>query len=155
MQKSKIKICFFALCATTVILLLLGLVLTAKSITGDEQKTFEQGSLLGMIPDGFYRGTVDFPQKSWLGKKFNRAENTGVNVLRIEKYPFTTRIEKGAHDKNLDVLVLDYNLPENPWWLRRIRDEIVEVAPGQYLGKVHYCIIPGFPFTVAFFRLEK
>ena len=159
-MSKNLKIALFVIIGLIILSILIGFLLTFIAGHSKNQKTFSSGSLLGMIPDGRYKGSVDFPQNAWLGKKFDRASNTGDNMLsvfgkEVEKFPFTTRIEKGAHDRDLDVLVLDYNAPSNPWWLRLIRDEIVEVSPGKYLGKVHLRIIPGYPFTVGFFRLER
>jgi hypothetical protein len=35
------------------------------------------------------------------------------------------------------VLVIDYaSLPDNPWPVSRIRDELVEIVPNTYLGKM-------------------
>lgn len=38
---------------------------------------------------------------------------------------------------------------------RRTTDEIVQVESGTYLGKVHLHILPGYPFTMGYFRLEE
>ncbi|MEK7623700.1 MAG: hypothetical protein AAB408_03470 [Patescibacteria group bacterium] len=142
------------------LILFLGFLVTWRNNHSIDQKKFFQGSLLGMIPDGAYKGSVNFYKASWIGKRFDRENNTGLNLFGSaqapeERYPFVTRIEKGVHDADLDVLVLDYNLSENPWWLRRIRDEIVEVSSGKYLGKVFLRVFPGYPFTIGFFELER
>ena len=73
--------------------------------------------------------------------------------MSTERQPFKTYYGNGLRDKNLNVLVLDYDIPENPFWLRYIRDEIVQVAPNQYLGKLHLRVI-GFAFTLGYFELE-
>ena len=96
----------------------------------------------------------------WLGKRFSRAESSGHNRLlpavrlpskllwpRYEMWKdggtqnafrFHTRVEAGADDPDVQVLVLDYAaVDENPALvIKKIRDELVEIVPGAYLGKV-------------------
>ena len=123
-----------------------------------DQQIFATGTS-DATPNGFYSGSVMGPTVSWQGKRFNGANKTGVNVFADgastrDKYPFTfTRLE-GSHDP-MTVIAIDYNLSDNPWWLRPVLDEIVEVAPGKYLGKLELRLIPSYPFTLTFFRLSK
>ena len=43
---------------------------------------------------------------------------------------FKTYQAKGLRDPEVDVLRIDYELPGNPFWLRRITDgDVVEVKP--------------------------
>jgi len=96
----------------------------------------------------------------WLGKRFSRSEHVGYNRLEASaRWPsrllwpryemwagdgshnafrFKTRIEAGADDPDRQVLVLDYAaVEENPSLvIKKIRDELVEIVPGTYLGKV-------------------
>jgi hypothetical protein len=96
----------------------------------------------------------------WQGKSFDRAASVGINrftpsalmplrivfprytperitAQRIEAFPFRNRIEPGALDPAVDVLKIDYDFEANPNFLiRRILDELVQVDPGVYLGKV-------------------
>ena len=97
----------------------------------------------------------------WLGKSFDPEAQTGVNHFlptagtrllmkvmfpryvpererldRIEAFPFRTRIAPGELDPSVDVLKIDYDFEPNPVLVRRILDELVQVAPGRYLGKV-------------------
>ena len=104
------------------------------------------------------------------GRGMVKVNSTGINLFydkkarhntapgssaQVERYPFKTYAGKGLRDKKLDVLKIDYNVDGNPFWLRLIVDEIVEVTPGKYLGKMHIKLIPGFPFTVLYFELKK
>ena len=99
----------------------------------------------------------------WSGKRFDAANDRGDNLLaesahwpakllwprystkEIDEggraaFDFNTYIEPGKHDPKTDVLVIDYApVSDNPDLLiRKIRDELVEVAAGAYLGKILY-----------------
>ena len=98
----------------------------------------------------------------WLGKSFDPQNQTGVNVLlsnarmpmravwpgytperegggRLEAFPFTTRIEAGALDPQVEVLKIDYDWDANPDRIvRHILDELVQVDEDTYLGKILY-----------------
>lgn len=143
-----------------VLLVLIGLfvVRTVMVEHSATQKEFDGGRVPAPLPDGFYKGSVSFPHGGWKGKSFSAKSGTGINILgdaNEQRYPFKTYVAKGLRDPTLDVLRIDYSDPVNSWWLRRIVDEIVQVGEQKYLGKVHLKVIPGFPFTIGFFRLEK
>ncbi len=126
----------------------------------ESQKTFVAGKVGSQHPNGFYKGTVPGFLVPWHGKKFDKMASTGINVFpvvagQIEKYPFKTSVGKGIRDTGQDVFQIEYNIPANPFWLHPILDEIVETAPGQYLGKLQVRLIPGYPFTLSFFELKK
>ena len=96
----------------------------------------------------------------WAGKRFDAARARGDNLLlpsarwpskllwpryrmrsagdRLAGFDFETRIEPGALDPDREVLVIDYApVDSNPaLGIKRIRDELVEVTPGAYLGKM-------------------
>ena len=96
----------------------------------------------------------------WQGKTLFRERSAGVNRFltnvrvpmravwprytpehvgpdRVEAFPFRTRIAPGELDPGVDVLKIDYDFEANPdFMIRRILDELVQVAPGRYLGKV-------------------
>ncbi len=148
-----------------VLILGFGFYRTYLTQTSPSQKIFLEGSVPKNL-SGFYPGTVvtnksyQGPVKtytgSWKGKIFNSTDSAGINKMKDgEKYPFKTYTAKGIQDKNLDVLKIDYNIEGNPWWLRTILDELVEVGPNKYLGKVHIRLLPGLTFTVGYFKLEK
>jgi hypothetical protein len=133
---------------------------TLLSEGSPKQDSFVKGIFPSPLPVGLLRGTVDGLQVSWKGKKLNDANRTGINVFagengEEERYPFKTYQAKGLRDPEIDVLRIDYDLPGNPFWLRRITDEIVQFEKGKYLGKVHIRILPGYPFTMGYFRLEQ
>ena len=69
------------------------------------------------------------------------------------RYPFRTEVGPGLADP-VQVMKIDYDIPENPLWLRSILDEIVQVGPNHYLGKVHLRFGP-MHATVGYFELRK
>lgn len=74
----------------------------------------------------------------WYGKSFqagSATEGEGINrvVLLGDMYRFDTRIEPSAIDGE-PCIFLDYDLPENPFFIRAIRDELRQVGPDLYLG---------------------
>lgn len=122
------------------------------------QEQFTKGT--AVLAEGFYPGNADFYTASWQGKTFDSHNQVGINNFgtgqeATKKYPFTTSLGKGLKDQDLNVVKIDYNNGQNPFWLSPILDEIVQVAPNQYLGKIHYRLIPGLPFTLGYFKLEK
>ncbi len=143
------------------VVVILGMVRTWQMETSRNQILFAGGKAPEIALDGFYNGLVEGLEISWMGKKFDAATQTGINVfddgngVQEERYPFKTAFAKGIEDKHTDVITIDYNIPTNPFWLRPIIDEIVEVAPDTYLGKLHVRLIPGYPFTVSYFELSK
>jgi hypothetical protein len=114
----------------------------------------------------------------WLGKSFDPANERGINVLvpsargpmkvlwpkytperelvdRIECFPFTTRVDPGAIDPDVNVLKIDYDHDANPDFLiRRILDELVQIDEGLYLGKILFRRKSGWK-PIGFFSLEK
>lgn len=143
---------------------------------------FIAGSMPKNAPDGFYQGTAhiffDF-QTPWLGKSFVASSSLGFNIfmpkgaalLKIimplykkfslnkngdtDAFYFQTRTEAGLKNKDMDVIKLDYDAPENPFPIRIILDEIVEIAPDEFLGKIHLKVFPRFYSTIGYFGLKK
>jgi hypothetical protein len=142
-----------------VLLLSLGIIRTINVQKSKDQATF----LKGTVPEnltGFFGGFVENHTFSWMGKTFDGAKQRGINNFKennevIQKYPFKTCQGKGLIDKNLNVFKIDYNLKENPLWVRFILDEVVEVGKGKLLGKVNIKLFPGLSFSVGFFHLKK
>ena len=123
------------------------------------QASFLKGTSPNPTPNGFLHGSVGI-KTSWLGKKFDAKSKTGINVLRQEQgrkelFPFKTYRGKGLIDTNLEVLKIDYNTSQNPWYIHFILDELVQQKPGIYLGKLHLRLLPGVSFALGFFTLTK
>jgi hypothetical protein len=113
----------------------------------------------------------------WLGKRFDAPAQTGENVFDMSAYRtgerltpaayrawwpedvssyralrFRTSPQSGLLDPGVEVLRIDYDLPENPPPLRRITDEVVAVQPGVYLGQAIWRRAGGH--RLAWFTLE-
>lgn len=165
-----------------VAILLVGVLITFLSEHSPYQKMFAQGKLPSAAPQGFHPGQphVLLDKKTpWLGKSFDSQAQIGFNIftpvgasiLKIatplykkfglntdgntRAYYFRTYTGKGKKDANTDVIKLDYDSAENPFLIRIILDEIVEIAPQQYLGKIHVKFLPGFFVTVGYFGLRQ
>ncbi len=154
------NILLIAISALTVLAVLFGFIRTGIVGRSDDQDVFMAGTLPVPLPEGFYAGRAEPVQGGWKGKIFDRAKSTGINLFATRSgeekkiYPFRTWQGKGLRDTDKEVLKIDYDLDENPFWLRPALDEVVQVRPGVLLGKLHYRMIPGFPFTITFFHLE-
>ena len=120
---------------------------------------FAVGTVPLEMPKGLYHGSVEeLGEVSWKGKKFN-GDRTGINLFEgdgksEEKYAFRFFPAKSLRG-DLQVLRIDYDQPGNPLWLRFIVDEIVSVAPEQFIGAVYINLLPGLRFRMGYFRLEK
>ena len=141
-----------------ILALALGFFRTWQVENSDNQKKFAAGKAPSTALDGLYHGSVSTPIKvTWLGKKFIAASSTGINVFEdgsstTERYPFATALGISG---STTVLNIKYDLPENPFWLRPVLDQLVEIAPGDYLGKLTVLVVPGYPFSLGFFKLIK
>ena len=98
----------------------------------------------------------------WDGKTFaalSDQEGTGINRVQIpgalgrqNLFPFRTLFGPSAID-GAPTLILDYDLSENPPWIRKIHDEVREVAPGLFLGPAMWKASQG-PSTILWFALD-
>lgn len=94
----------------------------------------DQGALGSFIRR--FAGSAGFP---WGGKTFRGHGDAGEGVNRIHLggrhalFPFKLAIGPSVVDRE-DAVILDYDLPDNPWVIRRIHDEVREVAPGLLMG---------------------
>jgi hypothetical protein len=96
----------------------------------------------------------------WMGKRFDQSARTGDNLLqpsarlacralwpsytpedtgegRLAAFKFRTYSSPGTLDPDRQTMKIDYDSDQNPGFLiRDILDELVQVVPGSYLGKV-------------------
>lgn len=110
------------------------------------------GNLIGRmlavrgVPPGFaapLRRWAASPGFVWDGKTFTSLDDTrgrGINRINVpllvgrqSMFPFETSFGASQIDDE-PALLLDYDLPENPPWVRPIRDEVREVSPGLFFG---------------------
>lgn len=150
---------FKILLALALLVALAGALRTWQMEHSAQQTQFAAGGVPHPALDGFYHGKIGW-KTTWLGKKFDAASHTGINLfdkgngVQGESSAFVTYPARGLRD-NLDVLAINYNIPANPWYMHPILDKLVQVSPDHYLGKLQLRLIPGFPFTLGFFELQK
>ncbi|MFM8599203.1 MAG: hypothetical protein ACKOB8_09405 [Mycobacterium sp.] len=104
----------------------------------------------------------------WQGKRFDNQAATGDNRLTRSTgvvgkllwplysmrdhvdgklaFDFKTYVEAGKEDPDVNVMVIDYaDIEDNPKLIiRRVRDELVELVPGVYLGKILFRTDSGY-----------
>lgn len=114
----------------------------------------------------------------WQGKRFDSEAGTGDNRMASSAalpskllwpfykmkdavggklaFDFTTYHDAGKADPDVQVMVIDYaGIEDNPVLaIRSIRDELVEIVPGAYLGKILYRMPNDRYETVGFFALR-
>lgn len=98
----------------------------------------------------------------WDGKTFTSSSDTqgaGINRVvipgalgRQNLFPFHTLFGASRVDGR-PALILDYDLAENPPWIRRIHDEVREASPGLFFGPAMWLGKSGAT-TVLWFALD-
>ena len=113
----------------------------------------------------------------WQGKRFDNESGTGDNRLTKSTglvgkllwplysmkdhvdgklaFDFETYVEAGKEDPDVDVMVIDYaDIEKNPKLvIRSVRDELVELVPGVYLGKILFKTDSGYN-KIGYFALR-
>lgn len=129
------------------------------------------------IPGGTLISAVLRVDSPWTGKTFHADGSGGFNRVKLYAAPlvaaltralrrqgreltgfeFDTTISPGAVEPRVDVLAIEYDAPEyrNPGLLTRIRDELVRILPGVYLGRATYRRAPGDYVLVGYFALRR
>jgi hypothetical protein len=104
-----------------------------------------------------FAASKSFP---WGGKSFRASsDDAGAGVNRVELlgqrewFPFDTRVGPSAIDGE-PAIILDYDKPENPWFIRKIHDELREVSENLYLGPAMWKTA-GDPRFVLWFAIDK
>jgi hypothetical protein len=106
----------------------------------------------------WFAGWRSFP---WRGKSFTARDDghgEGINRVFGDRSPrrwfrfdtFVAASRAGA----FDAVQLDYDNPGNPGFIRAIKDEVREVAPGLYLG-LAYLMWRGRPRPMLYFGLGR
>jgi hypothetical protein len=115
----------------------------------------------------------------WMGKSFDMTTATGINRMtrgsRLAAkviwplygmrdapdgklaFDFLTRVERGKVEPAVDVLVIDYEpVSSNPRLIiRQIRDELVEIVPDTYLGRILFKLPVGGYRNIGYFALNQ
>lgn len=108
---------------------------------------FQANTVPDQLPDGFWPGSWAGGGTDWLGKEFDVITQTGLNVFRAtpepaKRIPFTMSVAPSLKNEKQTVLLLDYNVEGNSPWIRLVRDEVVQIAPGKLLGLLYYKLGP-------------
>lgn len=96
-------------------------------------------TLDGRRRGGAIRGLAAAGWFPWGGKSFSGTGRTGRGGNRVhlggrhELFPFLTEVKPSVMD-GAPCIALDYDLPDNPSFIRAIHDEVREVTPGLFLG---------------------
>lgn len=97
----------------------------------------------------------------WAGKTFdtvNERHGKGINRINLlgraapTWFPFETVFADSAIDGK-PCIKLDYDLPQNPFFIRAIVDELREAAPGLLFGPAQIRIGQRAPLPVLYFAL--
>jgi hypothetical protein len=148
--------------AALVVVLVVGVTglewLDFRSTRSPSQSLFRRGTIPQPPPDGDYKGSVNAYHGGWIGKTFDAKRGAGTNLFSTpggveQRYPFKTLVGPGLADP-IPVMKIDYDITGNPPWLRGILDEIVQVGPGHYLGRIHLRLGP-MHLSVGYFELRK
>ena len=113
----------------------------------------------GLLLGRWQRHLSTWSRFPWAGKTFqhiDRGQGTGFNRLHLAGgergcFPFDTCIAPSSLD-GAPCIVLDYDRSENARPLRRLRDELREVAPGLFLGPALYVL--GQPRLLFYFACD-
>jgi hypothetical protein len=103
-----------------------------------------------------FAGHARFP---WRGKSFQAHDahrGEGLNRIftdAIRRYRFETFVGPSRAGA-FDALQLDYDLPENPFFIRPIKDEVRELRPGLWLGQA-WLQLRGDAHLVLYFGLSN
>jgi hypothetical protein len=94
-----------------------------------------------------WKGKTFAPRDVHAGEGWNRVF-TNKNLW----FRFTTSIGP-SRAGNFDALHLDYDHPENPFFIRAIQDEVRTVAPGLWLGQA-WIVVRNKPWLALYFALQ-
>lgn len=113
-------------------------------------KTFDAACACG--DNIFTRDSLTLARVYW--PLYRGYRDDGPQTFRA--FAFRTYLAPGRADPDRQVLKIDYNLDENPGGsIRRVLDELVQVADNDYLGKAHLKWWWGWWQLVAYFTLSQ
>jgi hypothetical protein len=137
--------------------------------TMDEMQGIYDGNALSgvlMLNNQWVKNLINLGWLPWKGKIFETeisikgkgGQGNGVNRLNIGPIRFLrfqcdTQITPPLVDPN-NVFRLNYDIPGNPWYIRRIRDDIKRIGDGLYLGTANFRMGSAHKFII-YFVLES
>jgi hypothetical protein len=140
------------------------LFISGETPTMDEmQGTYDGNVLSGVLTlnNQWVKNLMNLGWLPWKGKIFEKGEGVqgnGVNRLNIGplqflKFHCDTLITTPLVGPN-NVFRLNYDVPGNPWYIRRIRDDIKRIGDGLYLGTANFRMGSAHKFII-YFVLES
>ncbi len=133
---------------------------SVKIRNNPNQKVFVTGKLPMPALNGFYRGSAFNFDGNWQGKRFEATSSSGINVFKeadgrlVERHRFKTYTSRGIQDP-IETFKLDYRVSGNVWWVKFFVDELVEITPGQYLGKIYLRPFGLVAIPAGYFKLSR
>ncbi|MBF0101821.1 MAG: hypothetical protein HQK77_13030 [Desulfobacterales bacterium] len=140
------------------------LFLQAETPTIEEINGITNGRVLtGIFPlvNPYFRYILNLPFiMPWRGKFFQPIDSKngeGINriefgIVKFRMFRFETQIIEPIVGPN-KVFSLNYDLPENPWFIRIIRDDVKRLRQGLYLGTANLQWKSDYYF-ILYFALE-
>jgi hypothetical protein len=138
--------------------------LSGTTPTLEEMNGVVNGSVLSgvsILNNGLLRRFINLGWFVWIGKIFesvSKDESKGINRFKVGPFRFLRyRCETKINTPLVgprDVYYLNYDIPGNPWYIRRIRDDIKKVGDGLFLGSANFKVRDKYRFLV-FFGLES
>ena len=116
----------------------------------------EKTPFRGLLAEFAKLGFFPWDGKSMTSTGTRTGEGTNrINLgpIRTNWFTFTTSVQTSVVDGR-ETIVLDYEHPGNPAFIRKIHDEIREVAAGLYLGPAMWKTGSGAAKTVLWFALD-
>jgi hypothetical protein len=138
--------------------------LAGRTPTMREMEGTVDGNVLSgmlILNNQWFKNFLNLGWFIWRGKVFesvNSSRGRGINRFKIGPFRFLrfhcdTMISRPLAGPN-DVFCLDYDLPGNPWYIRRIRDDIKKIDEGLFLGSANLRLLGKHRFVV-YFILES
>ncbi|MFQ6026390.1 MAG: hypothetical protein ACE5Q6_02620 [Dehalococcoidia bacterium] len=138
--------------------------LSAQTPTMEEMnRTFDGSVLAGrlVLNTRLVRMFLNLGWFFWRGKTFETSgenEGRGINRFKIGpfrflRYPCATRITAPLVGPT-DAFRLDYDVPENPWFVRRLKDDVRKIDNGLFLGSFNIRF-SGKVRLIAYFLLQS
>jgi hypothetical protein len=145
------------------------LFLSGQTPTMDEMQGTYDGNVLSgvlMLNNQWVKNLINLGWLPWKGKIFEteisikgeEGQGNGVNrlnigPLRFLRFQCNTQITPQLVGPN-NVFRLNYDIPGNPWYIRRIRDDIKRIGDGLYLGTANFRMGSTHKFII-YFVLES